>query len=109
MNVHPPGALDPARELAAIAQAVRQLSPSWERPERFHEAKSEIAARLRHLAGLADGQPWLRAPLSRPAPQPRIIRTFEIRVVPLPRHLMRPRRNRFPRPPANTLQLQLSL
>lgn len=54
----PPPAPDPAAELADIARAVTRLSPEWQQPERFHEAKSEISARLRRLADVSNGAPW---------------------------------------------------
>ena len=40
---------DLAQELTAIVEHVRRLQPSWQQPERFHEAKSEVVARLRAL------------------------------------------------------------
>lgn len=41
---------DTAAAMEAIARAVERLTPSWQRPERFHEQKSEILAALRTLA-----------------------------------------------------------
>lgn len=93
--------LDHAVELAAIARAVRQLSPSWQRPEQFHEQKSEIVGRLRALARVPDKTPW--PPLSSPAPSPpRIVREvqFVTVTIALRPHLLRRSRHRYPRPPA---------
>lgn len=39
-----------ADRLVAVADRLRRLSPSWQNPERFHEAKSELVAELRRLA-----------------------------------------------------------
>ncbi len=111
MNATTCPVLDPAVELVAIVEAVRRLTPSWQRPELFHEAKSEITDRLRRLAGLADGQTW--PPMSRPtpptravAPSPRLI--VQTRVMVLRAHLHRPpRRHRYPKPPANYDQMTL--
>jgi hypothetical protein len=85
MNVPIRPATDPSRELQVIARAVARLSPSWQRPELFHEQKSEISGRLRRLAGVVDGRLW--PPLMRlPAPvKTRIVR--ETRVVALRRYL----------------------
>jgi hypothetical protein len=47
----------PAEELQAIAAEVRRLSPSWQRPELFHEAKSELGARLMRLSRRLDLRP----------------------------------------------------
>jgi hypothetical protein len=41
---------DTAAAIEAIARAVQRLTPSWERPETFHEQKSEIVAALHALA-----------------------------------------------------------
>lgn len=108
MQTAPP-ALDPATELVEIARAVSRLVPSWQRPELFHEQKSEISARLRRLAGLANGQPW--PPVSRPTPPPRIVPTVEVRVVTvaLPRRLLRPPRHHYPKPPRLSAEMQATL
>ncbi|WP_287994679.1 hypothetical protein [Acidiphilium sp.] len=37
--------------LLDLARRVGNLHPDWQRPERFYEARSEIAAELRRLAG----------------------------------------------------------
>ena len=39
-----------ADELAIIVGLVLRLQPSWQQPDRFHEAKSEVVSRLRALA-----------------------------------------------------------
>ena len=41
--------LDATDELDGIARAVRSLVPSWQRPENFHEAKSDWVARINKL------------------------------------------------------------
>jgi hypothetical protein len=41
--------LDATDELDGIARAVRSLVPSWQRPENFHEAKSDCVARINKL------------------------------------------------------------
>lgn len=47
----------PAEELQAIAAELRRLSPSWQRPEIFHETKSELGARLMRLSRRLDMRP----------------------------------------------------
>lgn len=41
---------DTAAAIEALAREVQRLMPSWERPEAYHEQKSEIVAALRALA-----------------------------------------------------------
>jgi hypothetical protein len=41
---------DTAAAIDAIAREVQRLTPSWERPETFHEQKAEIIGALRALA-----------------------------------------------------------
>ncbi len=41
---------DTLAELEGIIREVQRLTPSWQRPEVFHETKSELLARLRSLA-----------------------------------------------------------
>ncbi len=36
--------------LAELAQRIGRLRPDWQNPERFFEARSEIAAELRRIA-----------------------------------------------------------
>ena len=40
----------PAEALLKLAERVRWLLPNWQRPERFFEARDELAAELRRLA-----------------------------------------------------------
>lgn len=42
-----------AEALLELANRLRRLSPCWQNPERFHEAKSELVADIRRLAGTA--------------------------------------------------------
>jgi hypothetical protein len=95
---------DTAAALEAIAREVQRLTPSWQRPEAFHERKSDIVAALR---ALARGPVLVRqvvrfVPLPAPAAP---------RVVALQRHLACPaRRHRYPSPPARCAgQATLSL
>ncbi len=44
-------------DLRHLADLVARLSPSWQQPERFHEAKSEIVAELRRAARALDATP----------------------------------------------------
>ncbi|MFP5515449.1 MAG: hypothetical protein ACLGJC_20485 [Alphaproteobacteria bacterium] len=39
-----------ADDLLELAARLRRLTPCWNNPERFHEAKSELVADLRRLA-----------------------------------------------------------
>lgn len=39
-----------ADDLLELANRLRRLTPCWQNPERFHEAKSELVADLRKLA-----------------------------------------------------------
>lgn len=39
-----------AERLAEVARALGRLSPDWQRPERFFERRSELAAEIRRLA-----------------------------------------------------------
>jgi hypothetical protein len=41
---------DTAAAIEAIAREVQRLTPSWQRPEAFHERKAEIIGSLRALA-----------------------------------------------------------
>jgi hypothetical protein len=41
---------DTVTAIEAIAREVQRLTPSWERPEAFHERKAEIIGSLRALA-----------------------------------------------------------
>ena len=41
---------DTAAAIEAIVREVQRLTPSWERPETFHERKAEIVGTLRTLA-----------------------------------------------------------
>ncbi len=91
-------AISVAAELHEIAQAVGRLRPDWRDAEQFYEQRSEIIGALRRLA--RNGHALAPAPLSRPAPPPRVIVREQVRVVLLSRHLVRPpRRHRYPRPP----------
>lgn len=110
----------PAEELQAIAAEVRRLSPSWQRPELFHEAKSELGARLMRLSRRLDLRPAIplriapvlpvrpryTAPPS-PPPQPPVpIPPAMPRAAPAaPRR--RSMRHRYPLPPADPRQAGL--
>lgn len=71
--------------LNELAARLRRLTPSWERPERFHEAKSELIADLRLLAQQVP-EPQARRVL---VPVERIVERE--RVVYLPRPIRRRR------------------
>jgi hypothetical protein len=43
--------------LLDLARRVGNLHPDWQRPERFFEARSELAAELRRLAGQQSSAP----------------------------------------------------
>ena len=58
----PPQPLTEALEL--LVQQLQRLTPDWQRPERFHEAKSELVDQLRRLA---------RSPVTLPAPRLRFV------------------------------------
>ena len=66
-----------------LAGRLRRLTPNWQNPERFHEAKSELIADLRRLAQQAP-EPTVRRVL---VPVERIIERE--RVVYLPRRIRR--------------------
>jgi|YelNatPaOPRAMG01_1025707.scaffolds.fasta_scaffold171304_2 hypothetical protein len=44
------GNREPAERLAELARAIGRLSPDWQRPERFFEMRSELAAQARKIA-----------------------------------------------------------
>ncbi|KAA0582704.1 hypothetical protein [Azospirillum sp. Sh1] len=69
--------------LNELATRLRRLTPSWQNPERFHEAKSELIADLRRLARQAP-EPTVRRVL---VPVERIVERE--RVVYLPRPIRR--------------------
>jgi hypothetical protein len=79
---------DTAAELEALITEVRRLQPSWQRPEVFHEQKSEVLARLRTLAS----SPLLvrRVVKIVPASAP------SLPLVATPRRRTRPRRHAVP-------------
>jgi len=109
MNALPPPTIASALrdELCDLAHRVRRLAPSHRDPELFHIQKSEIAARLAALAGGAAPRPASVSAHVTPA-QPRVV----VRVVhvPMPRRYLRaPSRHRYPLPPGNAAQLQLTL
>ena len=90
---------DTAAAIEAIAREVQRLTPSWERPETFHERKAEIIGTLRTLA---------RAPLVTrtvvrfiAASTPAIQSPRPLPVTPrAPTRQRRPAiRHRYPRPP----------
>jgi hypothetical protein len=105
---------DAHRELHELAGRVRRLLPDWRDPERFFEARSEIAAALARLARSLQTEaaaphrlvPTLRPPLplrlapairvALPAPPPPT--TVPAPPAPRPRRA-HARRHRFPRPP----------
>ena len=58
----PPQSL--AEALADLVGRLRRLTPDWQNPERFHEAKSELVAELLRLA---------QAPLVLPPPRLRFL------------------------------------
>ena len=68
-----------------LAGRLRRLTPSWQNPERFHEAKSELIADLRRLAQQAP-VPTVRRVL---VPVERIVERE--RIVYLPRPIRRRR------------------
>jgi hypothetical protein len=43
-------ASSPAQRLAALAREIARLAPNWQQPERFFEARSELAEEARKLA-----------------------------------------------------------
>lgn len=45
----------PAERLAILARAIGRLAPDWRDPERYYEARSELAEEARRLAR------WLEA------------------------------------------------
>ncbi len=40
----------PAERLATLAREISRLAPNWQQPERFFEARSELAEEARKLA-----------------------------------------------------------
>ena len=38
-----------AADLAELARLVQHLSPDWQNPDRFYDARSELAERIRRL------------------------------------------------------------
>jgi len=44
------GNLEPAKRLVELARQIGRLSPDWQRPERFFEMRSELAAEARQIA-----------------------------------------------------------
>jgi hypothetical protein len=73
------------KALNDLAARLRRLTPSWQNPERFHEAKSELIADLRRLAQQAP-EPTVRRVL---VPVERIVERE--RIVYLPRRIRRRR------------------
>lgn len=73
-----------------IAARLRRLTPSWQNPEQFHEAKSDLIADLRRLARQAP-EPTVRRVL---VPVERIVERE--RVVYLPRPVRRSSRAEQP-------------
>lgn len=91
---------DPGHELVAIARDLGRLQPSWERPETFHLAKSELVGRLRRLAGVANGMAWPPESLG-PIVRVRFIEreVIKVVVVKIRASLLWRRKHRYPRPP----------
>jgi hypothetical protein len=93
--------LDTTDELLAIARAVRSLVPSWQRPEAFHEAKSDCVARINKLAAAL--QVRLPAPVLNSPVRTRTVEVLRLvhveRVVTLPARMRVRRRHRYPLPP----------
>ncbi|MDR6770364.1 hypothetical protein [Azospirillum sp. BE72] len=78
--------------LNELAARLRRLTPSWQNPERFHEAKSELVADLRRLARQAP-EPAVRRVL---VPVERVVERERVVYVPI-----RPaRRRQSAEPPA---------
>ena len=47
-------ASSPAERLAILAREISRLAPDWQRPERYYEARSELAEEARKLADALD-------------------------------------------------------
>jgi hypothetical protein len=48
-----------AEDLADIAAAVQRLSPDWQNPSRFYDARSELAERIRRASRALNRHPRL--------------------------------------------------
>ena len=46
----------PAERLATLARAIGRLAPDWRDPERYYEARSELAEEVRRLARTLEGE-----------------------------------------------------
>jgi hypothetical protein len=117
-----PDPLTPSEELAGLAQQLRRLSPSWQRPELFHETKSEIVGGILRISRRLAGRAMPAAmPLQVTPPRPLRLRypapTPPPPVPPVPVSPAQPRaatalsrrfrRHRYPQPPAHPGQLRL--
>ncbi len=49
-------------QLRDLAGRLLRLRPDWQRPERYFEARSDLAAELRHMA--AEAEPRGRTPMA---------------------------------------------
>lgn len=49
------GTETPAESAKHLAEMAERLSPDWNRPERWHESKSELIAAARRLARALEG------------------------------------------------------
>jgi hypothetical protein len=50
-----------AADLAELARLVQHLSPDWQNPDRFYDARSELAERIRRASRALNGRPRIGA------------------------------------------------